>query len=41
VKGDPLRSQNPDQLKSSTVGPTNNFFFKFFFRQTFFFGEQK
>ena len=30
VKGDPLRSQNHDELKSSTLGPTNNFFFKFF-----------
>ena len=44
VKGDPLRSQNHDELKSSTVGPTNknNFqsFFQtniFFFRNNFFF----
>ena len=39
MKGDPLRSQNHDELKSSTVGPTNNFFFqeqKIFFQGTTF-----
>ena len=42
MKGDPLRSQNHDELKSSTVGPTNNFFFQIFFSdQQFFFQEQK
>ena len=41
MKGDPLRSQNHDELKSSTVGPTNNFFFKFFFRLTIFFSGTK
>ena len=41
MKGDPLRSQNHDELKSSTVGPTNKFFFKVVFRlRIFFFQEQ-
>ena len=31
VKGDPLKSQNHDELKSSTLGPTNKFFFLSFF----------
>ena len=38
----PLRSQNHDALKSSTVGPTNKFFFQSFFQtKKFFFQEQK
>ena len=42
MKGDPLRSQNHDALKSSTVGPTNKFFFQSFFQtKNFFFQEQK
>ena len=42
MKGDPLRSQNHDELKSSTVGPTNKFFFQIFFQtNNFFFQEQK
>ena len=42
MKGDPLRSQNHDALKSSTVGPTNKFFFQSFFQtKIFFFQEQK
>ena len=41
MKGDPLRSQNHDVLKSSTVGPTNNFFFKVFFRLRIFFFRKK
>ena len=42
MKGDPLRSQNHDELKSSTVGPTNKFFFQSFFQtKNFFFQEQK
>ena len=41
MKGDPLRSQNHDELKSSMLGPTNNFFFKVFFRLTFFFSGTK
>ena len=42
MKGDTLRSQNHDALKSSTVGPTNDFFFQSFFQtKNFFFQEQK
>ena len=41
MKGDPISSQNHDELKSSTVGPTNNFFFQSFFQtKNFFFQEQ-
>ena len=41
MKGDPLRSQNHDALKSSTVGPSNKFFFQSFFQtKNFFFQEQ-
>jgi hypothetical protein len=42
VKGDPLRSQNHDELKSFILGPTNKFFFQSFFQtKNFFFQEQK
>ena len=41
VKGDPLWSQNHDELKSSTVGPTNKFLFQSFFQaKIFFFQDQ-
>ena len=41
MKGDPLRSQNHDELKSPTLGPTNIFFFKVFFRLRIFFFQEK
>ena len=42
MKGDPLRSQNHDELKSSTLGPTNKIFFQSFFQtNNFFFQVQK
>ena len=42
MKGDPLRSQNHDELKSSTLGPTNKIFFQSFFQtKKIFFQEQK
>ena len=42
MKGDPLRSQNHDELKSSTVATTNKIFFQSFFQtNNFFFQEQK
>ena len=42
MKGDPLRSQNHDELKSSTVGPSKKIFFQSFFQtKNFFFQEQK
>ena len=42
MKGDPLRSQNHDELKPSTLGPTNKIFFQSFFQtKKFFFQEQK
>ena len=37
VKEDPLRSQNHDELKSSTVGPSNKIFFLSFFQTNIFF----
>ena len=41
MKGDPLRNQNDDELKSSTVGPTNKKNFQIFFQTNkFFFQEQ-
>ena len=41
VKGDPLRSQNHDALKSSTLFPTNKFCFQSFFQtKNFYFQEQ-
>ena len=42
MKGDPLRSQNHNELKSSILGPTNKIFFQSFFQtNNFFFQEQK
>ena len=39
MKGDTLRSQNHDELKSSMVDPSNKIFFKAFFRLTIFFQD--
>ena len=42
MKGDPLRSQNQDELKSSTLGPSNKIFFWIFFQtNNFFFFRNK
>ena len=42
MKGDPQRSQNHDELKSSIVGPTNKKNFQIFFQaNNFFFQKQK